>query len=94
MRIGIIGGTERAESRLRDVATHGGHELEFHAGHSSGPSSERLKSMMNRCDLVVIVTEINSHSAVLQARELARRTGRPIRILRKLGTSQLRALLN
>ena len=94
MRMLIVGGVERAEARLKVVATSVGHELEFHPGHVSGPLSDRLRSMMDRCDLVVIVTEINSHAAVLQARALARRSGRPIRFLRKLGTSQLRALLN
>jgi hypothetical protein len=94
VRIGIVGGVERAESRLKTVAGAEGHDLEFHAGHTSGTSSHRLKAMMDRCDLVVIVTEVNSHAAVLQARALARQSGRPIRLLRKLGTSQLRALLN
>ena len=94
MRIGIVGGVERSESRLKSVAQAGGHALEFHAGHTSGTSSDRLRAMMDRCDLVLIVTEVNSHAAVLQARALARHSGRPVRLLRKLGTSQLRALLN
>lgn len=94
MHIAIVGGVERAEAQLKTVAQAAGHSLEFHAGHTSGTSSHRLRAMMDRCDLVVIVTEVNSHAAVLQARALARQSGRPLRLLRKLGTSQLRALLN
>jgi hypothetical protein len=94
MRIGIVGGAERIEARLKDVASAGGHQLEFHPGHMNGTGSGRLKAIIDRCDLVVVLTAVNSHAAVLQARELARRSGRPLRLLQRLGTSQLRALLN
>lgn len=94
MRIGIVGGAERIEARLKTVASAGGHELEFHPGHMKGTGWERLKAIIDRCDLLVVVTGVNSHTAVLQARELARRSGRPLRLLQRLGTSQLRAMLN
>jgi len=94
MRIGIVGGAERIEARLRDVATSEGHELEFHPGHMNGTGSGKLKAIVERCDLLVVVTDVNSHAAVLQARELARRSGRPLRLLRRLGTAQLRLLMN
>jgi hypothetical protein len=94
MRIGIVGGAERIEARLRTVALAEGHQLEFHPGHMNGNGSERLRAIVDRCDLLVVVTDVNSHAAVLQARELARRTGRPLRLLRRLGTAQLRLLLN
>ena len=92
MRIGIVGGAERTADRLSAAATAAGHQLEFHDGHMRGTASERLRAMIERADVVVIVTEINSHGAVLQARELARRAHRPIRLVRRFGTSQLRAL--
>lgn len=94
MRIGVIGGVEKMETRLRQVAALGGHEVEFHAGHTSGPGADRLRALIERCDLVVIVTDVNSHGAVLKARDLARRAGRVVRFERKFGTSRLRALLN
>jgi hypothetical protein len=94
MRIAVVGGVERMETRLKDLASDGGHELEFHGGHMSGPGSERLKALIDRCDLLVIVTDVNSHAAVVLARTLARRSGRPVRLVRRLGTSQLRSLLN
>jgi predicted dehydrogenase len=92
-RIGIVGGVERLEPRLKQLAAALGHELEFHPGHVSGPASGRLRSLVERADLVVIVTEVNSHTAVIQARLLAQRAGKPVRIVRRLGTSQLRQLL-
>jgi hypothetical protein len=94
MRIGIVGGAERIEARLRQVASAGGHELEFHAGHMNGAGADRLRAIVDRCDLLVVVTDVNSHAAVWQARALARRSGRPLRFLRRLGTAQLRQLLN
>jgi hypothetical protein len=94
MRIGIVGGVERIEERLRTVAVAGGHQLEFHPGHMNGTGGGKLKAIIDRCDLLVVVTDVNSHAAVLQARELARRSGRPLRLMRRLGTAQLRALLN
>jgi hypothetical protein len=94
MRIAIVGGAERIEARLRDLAEAAGHELDFHPGHMSGPASDRLRALVERCDLLVIITEINSHAAVLHARSLARKSGRPVRLVRRLGTSQLRGLMN
>lgn len=92
MRIGIVGGAERLADRLSAVANAAGHQLEFHDGHMRGTASDRLRAMIDRVDVVVVVTEINSHGAVLHARELARRAHRPIRLVRRFGTSQLRAM--
>jgi hypothetical protein len=94
MRIAVVGGHERIESRLRGLAQAAGHDLDFHPGHMSGPGSDRLRALVDRCDLLVIVTEINSHAAVLHARALARRSGRPVRLVRRLGTSQMRSIMN
>lgn len=82
------------ESRLVDIAGRAGHHLEFHHGHMSGPASSRLQNLVERADVVVIVTDVNSHAAVTQARALARRAERPVRLVRRFGTSQLRAFLN
>ena len=94
MRIGIVGGAERIEARLRTVASADGHELEFHSGHMNGTGPGKLRAMAARCDLLVVVTDVNSHAAVWEARALARRSGRPLHLIRRLGTAQLRLLLN
>ena len=94
MHIGIVGGLDRLEERLRGVAKDAGHDLEVHAGVASGPAFNRLKNMVERADLLVIVTDVNSHFAVIQTRKLAREAGRPVVLLRKLGVSKLRDLLH
>ncbi len=92
-RIAIVGGVERMEPLLRAVAAERGRQLEFHGGHMSGPASGRLKAMVDRVDVVVIVTDVNSHAAVTHARTLARRVGRRVLLVRRLGPSQLREML-
>ena len=92
MRIGIVGGAERLADRLSTVASAAGHQLEFHDGHTRGTATDRLRALIERSDVVVIVTEINSHGAVQQARSLASRAHRPVHLVRRFGTSQLRAL--
>jgi hypothetical protein len=94
MRIGVVGGVERLESQLRTVAGAAGHELEFHGGHMSGQGGGKLRALVDRVDLLVIQTDVNSHGAVIQARALARKARRPVRLVRRLGPSGLRALLN
>ena len=94
MRIGVVGGVERLESQLRTVADAAGHQLEFHGGHMSGQGGGKLRSLVERVDLLVIQTDVNSHGAVIRARALARKAHRPVRLVRRLGPSGLRALLN
>ncbi len=94
MRIGIVGGMDRSAGALRDVATAGGHEIEFHTGVVSSTSAAlSLKALVGRAELVVVVTDVNSHNGVRAARREARLRHRPLKIARRLGTAQLAALL-
>lgn len=52
-----------------------------------------LQTMMNRCDLVVIITDVNSHAAVTKARKLARAAGRSPIFARRFGVRGLNALI-
>jgi hypothetical protein len=92
MRIGIIGGVERNESQYHRVAATAGHEIEFHPGHIQGRGQETLTALVARCDVVVIITDVNSHGAVKGAREIARRAGRTPIFTRRFGTSRLSAI--
>ena len=85
MRVGIIGGVERNQARYEEVARAISCEVEFHHGHMRGRGPEALDTMVERCDLIVIVTEINSHCAVRTAQKLCRKRGRRVLILRKFG---------
>ena len=94
MRIGIIGGIDRTANLLQSVAAARGHELELHTGVISGSASaDTLRALVARSELVVVVTDVNSHNAVKTARREARLRHRPLRIVRRIGASQLAALL-
>jgi hypothetical protein len=85
MRVGIIGGVERNQARYEEVAKAVGCDVEFHAGHMRGRGTQTLDSLVERCDLIVIVTEINSHTAVRMAQKFSRKRGRRVLIARKFG---------
>jgi len=94
MRIGVIGGLDRNVASLQALAENLGHEVGFNTGVMAGPaSSAALRSLVARSELVVIVTDINSHNAVRAARREARLRHRALKIVRKLGATQFAALL-
>lgn len=95
MRVGIVGGAENNSTRARYeefARAHGG-GVEFHDGHMDGRGSRQLRSMVERCDLVVIVTRINSHGAVKLAREVSRKLGRDPMIVRQFGLRRFEEVL-
>jgi hypothetical protein len=95
MRIGIVGGVDRTAHLLQSVAAERGHQLELHTGVISGAASAAgLRALVARSELVVVVTDVNSHNAVRTARREARLRHRALRIVRRIGASQLAALLN
>lgn len=93
MHIGLIGGVERGEQRYAAAAASQGHSFEFHSGHTAGRGSSSLEALVERADLVICVTDVNSHSAVLGARKHARLVGRRCVLTRRLGLSRFCALL-
>jgi len=93
MHIGIVGGVERGEQRYAAVAASQGHSFEFHGGDMAGRGSDSLEALVERSDLVICVTDVNSHAAVLGTRRLARARGRQCLLTRRLGLSRFRALL-
>lgn len=93
MRVVVVGGVERTERMLQDAATELGHDLEFHGGHVEGRGAGGLRSAVDRADLVIVVTDVNSHGAVHVARAEARRTGRPLVVVRRCSPSRLRSVL-
>ncbi len=94
MRIGIIGGVERSESAYRRIAKEHGHELEYHSGHTAGRGVHTLASLVERCDRIVIVTDVNSHGAVGVAKRLARARSVPTDIFKNVGPSRFGAWLD
>jgi hypothetical protein len=94
MRIGWVGGLTRSETQLERLAANAGHRLEFHSGHVGGRGAGDLRSLIERVDFVVIVTDINSHGAVIQAKRLAQRLGRGTLVIRSAGVTRFQALLD
>lgn len=93
MHIGIVGGVERGEQRYAAVAASLGHTFEFHGGNTAGRGSDSLEALVERSDIVICVTDVNSHSAVIGARRFARAHGRRCVLTRRVGLSRFRALL-
>ena len=94
MRIGIIGGLDRKQRELEEIALAGGHELEVHKGVVGGTAAANgLRALVARADLVLVLTDVNSHNAVKIARREARLRQRPLRMLRRMGTSQFSAFV-
>lgn len=94
MRIGIVGGLDRRARELEGIALARGHELELHTGVIAGSASAAgLRAMVARADLVIVVTDVNSHNGVRLARQQARLSRRPLRLLRRMGISQFEALV-
>ena len=85
MRIGIVGGAEKTRARYHELALAAGCRVEFHHGHMKGRGPDELRALVARCDIVVIVTSVNSHGAVRLARELLRKQRREALIVQRFG---------
>lgn len=72
MIIGIVGGLGRSEPHFGRLAAGAGHEVMFHDGGIRGRGARALEHVVDRCELVVIVTDVNSHAAVQLARRRLR----------------------
>ena len=93
MRIAMIGGLDRNERLLQDLARAHGHLLEFHTGHMRGRGAADLRALVERAELVVLTPDVNSHGAVQLGKRAAREAGRGFVILRTCGVARFRTLL-
>jgi hypothetical protein len=93
MHIGLIGGIDRSAHHYNETARAGGHTVECHTGHLNGRGSESLISLIDRSDLVVVITDVNSHAGMWSARKLAKSRGRRCVLVRRMGITRFRELL-
>jgi Uncharacterized protein conserved in bacteria (DUF2325) len=93
MRIAMIGGLDRNERLLQDLARSHGHHLEFHTGHMRGRGAGELRALVERADLVLLTPDVNSHGAVQLGKRVAREAGRHFVVLRTCGVARFRTLL-
>lgn len=89
MHITLVGGLDRNESVYPELAAQAGHQLECHNGDLSGRGAQALQTLVERTDVVIVVTDVNSHAAVWRARRLARVQGRRCVLMRRCGRSRL-----
>jgi hypothetical protein len=93
MHIGMVGGLDRNSSAYEKLAIRAGHRFEHHNGHLAGRGSASLETLVERCDVVVVVTDVNSHAAVWRVRRLARQRGSRFLLTSRCGPSKFVALL-
>jgi hypothetical protein len=93
MQVAIVGGLERHEPEIERRASALGHTVEFHRGRVGGRHSDELESMVQRCDVTVIVVQVNSHGAMYIAKKVAARHGHPALLSRTGSPSSISAIL-
>ena len=93
MRIGIVGGLARAEPIFARIAEAAGHEPIFHRGEINSSGVRAMTSLVDNADLVVILTDVNSHGAVRLARRLLREQGRSPLLRTRCGVARFGALV-
>jgi hypothetical protein len=93
MHIGIVGGLDRNEGFYHDLAARAGHRFEHHNGHLAGRGTASLGTLVERCDVVIVVTDVNSHAAVWRVRRLAKQRGNRCILMSRCGPSKFTALL-
>ena len=93
MNIALVGGIERNEAELTKIARRAGHTLEYHGGHIGGRGADGLRALIERADLVVLQTLVNSHGSMYLAKKVARQLGKGLVIVRTFGPAKLEALL-
>lgn len=93
MRIGWVGGLDRSRALLSGVAERAGHSFEMHEGHVGGNGSRELEGLVDRCDVLIIVTELNSHGGVMHAKRMARRAGCRSLLVRKGSVTTLQRVI-
>jgi hypothetical protein len=88
VRVGVVGGLDRVEGSYEEVAATAGHEVVFHDGHIHGRGRDALAHLVDTCDVVLILTDVNSHGAVQLARKRLRARGRSPVLVRKCGLTR------
>lgn len=89
VRVCVVGGRERNAGEVERAARARGLCVEIHRGDVHGRAAEAIEASVMRADVVVVVTEINSHGGLLVARKAARRAGVRVQYARRLSPSLL-----
>jgi hypothetical protein len=93
MHVAVVGGIQRYEAGIARSAEYLGHTVEFHRGRVGGRRAAGLEAMVARSELVIIVTEVNSHGAMYIAKRAATQRGKRTLIVRSCTPSSFSALV-
>ena len=89
-----VGGLDRSEAQYRQLAERAGQTIDWHTGDLAGRGAGTLESVVDRSDLVIVVTAANSHGAVWRARKLAKLRKKRLLLLARRGVSKFESLLS
>ena len=93
LRVAVIGGLTRATDQWRRAGHAIGVDVEHHDGQSGGHRAGDITSIVRRADVVLVITDLNSHNGVAHARRAALAHGRPHLLLRRLRPDGLAAAI-
>lgn len=91
-RVAVIGGLERLEASYRQVIESMGGNCLCHTGNVSS-GAHRLRQIVNKSDIVVFLTPINSHGAMSVVKKQCKRCKTPFCPLNGTGASALESHL-
>jgi len=93
IRVVVIGGLSRAGELWSRAGASIGLELEHPDGRGRGRGAHEITAAVRRADVVVIITDPNSHGGVAVARRAAIAAGRPHVLVKHLRPNGLAAVL-
>ncbi|MEJ7730309.1 MAG: DUF2325 domain-containing protein [Polyangiaceae bacterium] len=94
MRIACVGGMDRSQADMERLAQQRGHSVEFHTGDVRGRGADALRGVVERAELVLVVTDLNSHGGVQMAKKLCHRIGRSSMVVKRCGSARFAHLLD
>ena len=77
VRVAVVGGLSRAGDLWTRAGKAMGVDLEHHDGRTRGRGAHDIEAAVRRADVVVIITDPNSHGGVSVARRAAISAARP-----------------
>ena len=92
-RVAVIGGLSRAGELWARAGRSLGVQLEHHDGRTGGRGARGIVAAIRRADVVVIITDPNSHNGVAVARRAAIAAARPHLLVKHLRPDGLGSVL-
>lgn len=94
IRVVVVGGLSRTADLWSRAGRSLGVELEHHDGQVGGRGAQEIMAAVRRADIVVIITDPNSHGGVAVARRAAISAARPHLLVKHLRPGGLEAVLD